>query len=48
MILEIMLENSELTKGRKYFVQKFIGDNAGNIIRDENGKGLADITRTIK
>jgi len=45
MILESLLENSGLTKGREYFVQEFIKDNAGNIIRDENGKGLQpDIT----
>jgi DNA recombination protein RmuC len=45
MILESLLENSGLTKGREYFVQEFIRDNAGNVIKDENGKGLQpDIT----
>src|SRR5205085_11988735 len=45
MILESLLENSGLTKGREYFVQDFIRDNAGNIIRDENGKALQpDVT----
>jgi DNA recombination protein RmuC len=45
MILESLLENSGLSRGREYFVQEFIKDNAGNIIQDENGKGLQpDIT----
>ena len=45
MILESILEYSGLTKGREYLTQEFIRDNAGNIIRDENGKGLQpDIT----
>ncbi|HRI20532.1 MAG TPA: DNA recombination protein RmuC [Panacibacter sp.] len=45
MILESMLENSGLTKGREYFLQEFIRDNTGNIIKDENGKGLQpDVT----
>ena len=45
MILESLLENSGLTKGREYFVQEFIRDNAGNIIKDEHGAGLQpDIT----
>jgi len=45
MILESLLENSGLTKGREYFVQEFIRDNAGNIIKDENGSGLQpDVT----
>jgi DNA recombination protein RmuC len=45
MILESLLENSGLAKGREYFVQEFIRDNAGNIIKDENGKALQpDIT----
>lgn len=45
MILESLLENSGLTKGREYLVQDFIRDNAGNIIKDENGKGLQpDVT----
>ncbi len=45
MILESILEYSGLTKGREYFIQEFIRDNAGYIIKDENGKGLQpDIT----
>lgn len=45
MLLESILENSGLTKGREYFLQDFIKDNAGNIIKDENGKGLQpDVT----
>jgi len=45
MILESLLENSGLTKGREYFLQEFIRDNAGNIIKDENGTGLQpDVT----
>ncbi len=45
MILESLLENSGLSKGREYFLQEFIRDNAGNILKDENGKGLQpDVT----
>lgn len=45
MILESLLENSGLTRGREYQVQEFIKDAAGNIIKDENGKGLQpDVT----
>jgi DNA recombination protein RmuC len=45
MILESLLENSGLTKGREYFLQEFIRDNAGNIIKDETGTGLQpDVT----
>ena len=45
MILESLLENSGLTKGREYFLQHFIRDNAGNIIKDENGSALQpDVT----
>ena len=45
MILESLLEGSGLSKGREYMVQEFIRDNAGNIIRDEQGKALQpDIT----
>ncbi len=45
MILESILEYSGLTKGREYLTQEFIRDSAGNIIKDENGKGLQpDIT----
>ncbi len=40
MILETLLENSGLTKGREYVVQAFLKDKAGNVIKDENGKGL--------
>lgn len=45
MILESLLESSGLSKGREYHVQQFVRDNAGNIIKDENGKGLQpDVT----
>ncbi len=45
MILESLLEHSGLTKGREYYVQEFLRDQAGNIIRDEEGKGMQpDIT----
>ena len=45
MILESLLENSGLTKGREYFLQEFIRDNEGTIIKDEFGKGLQpDVT----
>lgn len=45
MILESLLENSGLTKGREYFLQEFIRDHAGNILKDEHGAGLQpDVT----
>jgi DNA recombination protein RmuC len=45
MILESLLAQSGLTKGREYFLQQFIRDNAGNIVKDENGRGLQpDVT----
>jgi DNA recombination protein RmuC len=45
MILESLLENSGLNKNREYFVQEFIRDTAGNIIKDDNGKALQpDVT----
>ena len=45
MILESLLENSGLTRGREYQVQEFIKDEAGNVVRDEHGKGLQpDVT----
>lgn len=45
MILESLLENSGLSKGREYFLQEFIRDNAGAIIKDEHGAGLQpDVT----
>ncbi len=45
MLLESILEHSGLTKGREYFVQEYIRDNAGNILKDENGNGLQpDVT----
>lgn len=40
MILESILEHSGLAKGREYAVQEFIRDNAGNVIKDDQGKGL--------
>ena len=45
MILESILSYSGLTKGREFVTQEFIKDNAGNIIKDEFGKGLQpDVT----
>jgi DNA recombination protein RmuC len=45
MILESLLEHSGLTKNREYLVQEFIRDNAGNVVKDENGRALQpDIT----
>lgn len=45
MLLESILEHSGLNKNREYFVQEYIRDNAGNVIKDENGNGLQpDIT----
>ncbi len=45
MILESLLEGSGLSKGREYQLQEFVRDNAGNIIKDEFGKGLQpDVT----
>jgi DNA recombination protein RmuC len=45
MILESLLEHSGLTKNREYFVQDFLKDTAGNIIRDEHGKSFQpDVT----
>ena len=40
MILESILETSGMAKNREYFLQEFLRDNAGNIIKDEFGKGL--------
>lgn len=45
MILESILTYSGLTRGREYLAQEFIRDNAGNILKDEHGRGLQpDIT----
>lgn len=45
LILESLLENSGLTKGREYFTQQFIRDRSGNVVKDENGNALQpDIT----
>ena len=45
LILESLLENSGLTKGREYFCQQFIRDRSGNVVKDENGNSLQpDIT----
>ena len=45
MILESLLENSGLSKGREYMLQEFIKDAGGNIIKDESGRGLQpDVT----
>lgn len=40
MLLESILENSGLVKGSQFFTQEFIRDAAGNIIKDEEGRGL--------
>lgn len=40
MILENILEKSGLVKGREYFVQEFLKDESGNIIKNEHGKKL--------
>jgi DNA recombination protein RmuC len=39
-ILETILSNSGLVKDREFFMQLFIRDKAGNVIRDAEGKGL--------
>ncbi len=45
MILESLLENSGLARGREYQLQEFIKDAGGNVIRDEQGKALQpDVT----
>ena len=45
MLLESILEHSGLNKDREYFVQEFIRDKAGNVIKDEEGHGLQpDVT----
>lgn len=40
MILESILENSGLEKGREFFVQEFLRDDAGNTIKGEDGRKL--------
>ena len=40
MILENILEKSGLVKDREYFVQEFLKDESGNIIKNEHGKKL--------
>ena len=45
MILESLLEHSGLTKDREYFVQDYLRDTSGAVIRDEEGRGLQpDVT----
>ena len=45
MILSSILENSGLTENREYFLQEFIRDKSGEVIKDENGNGLQpDVT----
>jgi DNA recombination protein RmuC len=45
MILSSILENSGLSENREYFLQEFIRDKSGEIIKDENGNGLQpDVT----
>jgi len=40
MLLESILENSGLVKGSQFVTQEFIKDAGGNIIKDEEGRGL--------
>ena len=40
MILENILENSGLTKGREYQVQEFLKDDEGKIVKDESGRKM--------
>ncbi len=40
MILENLLENSGLQKGREYFVQEFLRNDAGQTVSDENGRKM--------
>ncbi|OYZ01674.1 MAG: hypothetical protein B7Y37_05820 [Sphingobacteriia bacterium 28-36-52] len=40
MLLESILEHSGLVKGREFVTQEFIRDSAGNILKDEDGRGL--------
>lgn len=40
MILERILENSGLTKGREYFIQETLKDDDGKVIRAENGGAM--------
>jgi len=40
MILENILEKSGLVKDREYFVQEFLKDESGNILKNEHGKKL--------
>lgn len=40
MLLESILENSGLVKGSQFFTQEFISDAGGNVIKDEEGRGL--------
>ena len=40
MLLESILEHSGLVKGREFVTQEFIRDAAGNVIKDDLGKGL--------
>ncbi len=37
-VLENILEQSGMTKGREYFIQESLRDEAGNIIKNEEGK----------
>lgn len=40
ILLESILENSGLVKGSQFFTQEFIRDAGGNVIKDEEGRGL--------
>jgi DNA recombination protein RmuC len=40
MLLESILEHSGLVNGREFVTQEFIRDSGGNILKDEEGRGL--------
>ena len=40
MVLETLLEHSGLIKDRNYFVQQFLRDASGKVIKDEDGNSL--------
>lgn len=40
LLLETILSGSGMQKGREFVLQEFIRDDAGNIIKDDEGKGL--------
>jgi DNA recombination protein RmuC len=45
MILESLLEHSGLTRDREYFIQEYLRDQSGTIIKDEDGRAMQpDVT----